>query len=201
MNRTEVWARSRSAPSVPAMAIALPLVEQTSSYSCGAAAMSSVLRYWLGDAVPPREDALRSALGTDPGRGTEIDALVGLGASSGLEAQRRVGMTITELRGILAQGRTAVLAVQAWKKTQLAWPDVWDSGHYVVLVGMDADRAYFMDPSTPDAYAFIDLPELEARWHDVDVGNRRVHGAAVVIWGVSPAYTAAPPLVQPRPLR
>lgn len=201
MSGIGAWARARTAPVFPTISLRVPLVEQNSDYSCGSAAMAAVLRYWLGKASPSNEEALRAPLGTNPEEGTEVDALVRLGAASGLEATKRVGMSTADLRAILARGRTVIVAFQAWKSGGGSWADEWASGHYAVLVGMDDSRAWFMDPSTPDTYAFVELPEFEQRWHDIDADGRQIHGAGVVVWGDAPLGGASTPLVAPRPLR
>ena len=71
-----------------------------------------------------------------------------------------------------------ILDIQAWPDkdpTPDDWSDNWEDGHYVVLVGMDQDFLYLMDPSTHMGYGYIPRAELAGRWHDYETeqGKRR----------------------------
>ena len=56
------------------------------------------------------------------------------------------------------------------------WSSDWDDGHFVVLVAMDAQRLYAMDPSSDRGWSWLDLDEFVTRWHDyVKEGGRIVH--------------------------
>ena len=63
--------------------------------------------------------------------------------------------------------------MQAWRDRDAQWKDIWDAGHYVVMVGYDDERLFFMDPSTmtPGAYAYVERKEFDERWHDL-TGDR-----------------------------
>jgi ABC-type bacteriocin/lantibiotic exporter with double-glycine peptidase domain len=84
-------------------------------------------------------------------------------------------MTVARLREHLSLGKIIILELQAWRNTEgpsVAWRDNWNDGHYVVLVALDAEYAYFMDPSTSSAYTYLPLPELIERWHDLNPVRR-----------------------------
>lgn len=156
-------------PTLPDNAFAMPLVRQQQDYSCGPAAMSAVLQYfgvWKG-----REQELYKLLETSTIHGTLPENLA-LGARHfGLTATVEQLMTVEKLRALLAEGKTVILELQAWRepaKPQKRWRDTWADGHYVVLIGMDAEFAYCMDPSTEGAYTYLPLRELIERWHDIN---------------------------------
>jgi predicted double-glycine peptidase len=157
-------------PSVSSTAtLAVPLVRQATTYSCGPASLLSILYYW--GVYDHGESALYPALGTTPEDGTRPDKLVEAAKSFGLSAELREGATLCDLRRAVAAGETVIVNFQAWGEgatAKLPWREDWEDGHYAVLVGMTADRAYFMDPSTGGALAYVPLSELPARWHDYD---------------------------------
>lgn len=158
-----------STPSLPPQAFGVPLVRQQTGYSCGPAALLALLKFfgvWNG-----AEQPLYPILQTSTAEGTLPEALADGAAHFGLGAAVEQGMTIARLRTVLASGRLVILEFQAWRSPeQLAtrWRDIWTEGHYAVLIAIDDRFAYFMDPSTDGAYAFMPLPELEERWHDVN---------------------------------
>jgi hypothetical protein len=182
-------------PLLPERALGVPLVRQQQDYSCGPAAMSGVLQFfgvWKG-----KEQELYKILETSTTEGTLPENLA-LGARHfGLIADVEQPMTIERLRTLVGQGKLVILELQAWRegtRKRLPWRDDWDDGHYVVLVGIDRDFAYFMDPSTSDAYTFMPLGELPERWHDInqtrkDPAKQRDLQLGVVI-GASPGAGA-----------
>ncbi|MBI5625513.1 MAG: C39 family peptidase [Elusimicrobia bacterium] len=154
-------------PSLPPDYLPVPVTTQETSYSCGAAAVLSLLRYWRSYAGD--EASLYPLLGTRPQDGTPPENMVmGLG-HFGLDAAMQEGMSLADLRSSLRAGKTVILAMQAWRDAPGgSWADTWDAGHYVVLNGMDERYAYFMDPSTEERYAYVPLDELLERWHDYE---------------------------------
>lgn len=156
-------------PRLPQDALPVPLVRQTSDYSCGPAVLVAVLRYFQVWAGP--ETKLHRLLGTSVEQGTLPEALA-LGARRfGLQASVEQPMTLAQLQASVRAGKPVILELQAWrdpKGRRESWLNNWDDGHYVVLMGMDNQYAYFMDPSTPDAYTYVPLQELLSRWHDLN---------------------------------
>ena len=64
-----------------------PLVSQETDFSCGSAALFSVLRYWKGDIFPFYHEAqLWPALGTTEEKGTEPSKIVQVAKEYGLQA-------------------------------------------------------------------------------------------------------------------
>lgn len=183
-------------PALPADALGVPLHEQETDYSCGAAALLSVLRYW--NVFSGKESDLYGPLGTDPRQGTEPPKLEQVARAMGLKAQLRKGMSVHDLREALARGETVIVDIQAWREgatANIPWEQDWEDGHYVVLIGIDRANAYFEDPVLDDAYAYIDLNELPRRWHDYEDRNgtvERYYQAGIVIGGGAPKPAPRP---------
>jgi len=156
-------------PRLPQDAIPVPVVRQVTDYSCGPAALVAVLQYfqvWSGT-----EDRLHRLLGTAAENGTLPEALANGARRFGLQSSVEQPMTLAQLKAALLAGRVVILELQAWrdpKSRYESWIDTWTDGHYVVLVGMDNQYAYFMDPSISDAYTYVPQQELLSRWHDIN---------------------------------
>ncbi|MCC7440604.1 MAG: C39 family peptidase [Bdellovibrionales bacterium] len=167
----------------------LPLVRQANTWSCGAAALMSVLMYFVKFDGP--ETRLYPALGTNPDEGTHPLKIVEGARRYGLSAQLRQGLTLEDLEAALRRGSAVILDIQAWTETpEVAWEELWDDGHYVVLAGMDAGNVHVMDPSVAGGYAYIPRDELPRRWHDYEVvnGEKVVYrNMGIEIRGQSPA--------------
>jgi len=158
---------------LPANALAVPVVEQQTDYSCGPATLMAILRYWQRPVACEQE--LYPALHTTPQAGTEPFMLEAVARAHGLRADYRIGATVDDLRAALAAGTTVIVDLQAWRDTPHPWRDDWDDGHYIVLVAIEGDRLYAMDPSADHGYSWLTLGELEERWHDFEMrdGKRR----------------------------
>jgi predicted double-glycine peptidase len=156
------------APRLPASALPVPIVRQAAPYSCGAAALLAALQYW--NVYDGGEAALYPIIGTTEENGTPPDRIVAGAAHFGLTAYLAENLTVEDLSWALERGDTVVLDFQAWRAegSTKPWTAEWEDGHYAVLVGLDEHHAYFMDPSSPAAYAYIPLPELADRWHDYE---------------------------------
>ena len=191
------------APTLPADYLPVPITEQETSYSCGAAAALAVLRYWrvyAGD-----ERSLYELRGTRPRDGTPPDNLARGLSWFGLESALRENMTLEDLRLALRRGDSVILDIQAWREDDdTPWSARWEDGHYVVLAGMDEHYAYFMDPSTPQRYTYLPLAELLERWHDYEDRDgqiRRYYQSAVVARGAKPLPRPSDPPADPEPIR
>lgn len=184
-------------PSLPKNALGVPLVRQATGYSCGAAALLAVLRYWR--AYDGDERSLYAALDTTEADGTEPDAIERVARAHGLDARWRTGATVDELRAAAAVGSTVIVDLQAWRDRAAGdWASDWDDGHYVVMVALDDKYLYAMDPSVDAAYDFVALGELARRWHDEYRDHRRFEHGALFIAGRSHLAAASAPLVEMR---
>ncbi|HAH05975.1 MAG TPA: hypothetical protein DCM05_05495 [Elusimicrobia bacterium] len=176
----------------------LPILMQETDYSCGAAALLSVLRYW--QVFEGNERDLYGPLQTTPNDGTEPQSLAAFARKQGLKAEMKEKMTLEDLRAALKDGVTVIVDIQAWRDESEAdtpWEDLWEDGHYVVLSAMDSKNAYFMDPSVMGTYAFIPLSELPGRWHDYEDRDgtlKRYYQLGILIKGKQPLDSAPVPI-------
>ena len=144
--------------------IHVPLVRQPDGYTCGVAALQSVLHYF-GHRV--RFDALKAALGATPEQGTNYRRMVAYAEECGIETTVYITMDLPTLRAQIDAGVPVIVALQAWgDDAHTAYADAWEDGHYVVVVGYSDEHFYFMDPSTLGNYTFLPVNEFLQRWHD-----------------------------------
>ena len=186
-------------PHLPQDALPVPLVPQATSYSCGAASLMAVLEYWNVYDAPETE--LFKPLHTTSKSGTSEYAMSELAQKSyGLTSEVRKGLSLQDLRDALKDGTTVIVDLQAWSETPAPdWKTSWEDGHYVVLVAMDADYAYFMDPSSHGAYAYVPLLELLDRWHDYDEPHGHkvpFYNLGIFVHGSKPRTRYPAPLVR-----
>jgi len=85
-------------------------------------------------------------------------------------------------------------ALQAWRVEQgRPWSETWEDGHYVILIGTDAENLYFEDPSLLGSRGVIARTKLLERWHDyegeppLDERDRKFVHMAIFIKGERPA--------------
>ena len=193
----------------PQVLIPVPLTRQGRDYTCGVACVQSVLRY-AGYAFDVREELLLGPLGATPNDGTPFRGIVdflnqvrrptveGKPGERVMRAELRQNMTLADLTRSLDAGTPVICVLQAWwvdaagrEQPRHDYSGEWDSGHYVIAVGYDEDRIYFMDPSLAGDYGYIPRAELDARWHDVDVrrgASARYEHTGVVVAVDRPEY-------------
>lgn len=189
------------ATSLPSHALPVPIVRQSTHYSCGAASLLSLLYYWQAFDGP--ESDLFPEIGTDQATGTKPQGIVHGAKKHGLEASSKENVSLEDLRDALKRKEPVILDIQAWpddiRTSTIPWSQRWEDGHYLVLIGMDKTNAYVMDPSVPTGYAFIPLPELLERWHDYEDkpggGVWRYHQLAIFVKGKEPLRTYPGPLI------
>jgi len=145
----------------------LPLTRQATNYTCGVAALQSVLAYY---GVSIREDNLAKELKTT-NDGTSKENIILFARNQGLIAAGRPKMSLDDLRKALSQRKPVMVAIQAWPDTPVDFKADWEDGHWVVALGYNKDNIYFMDPSTLGNYTYIPIPEFLERWHDIDLDN------------------------------
>jgi predicted double-glycine peptidase len=176
----------------PRLLSGVPDVRQSTDYTCGAAALQAVLAHW---GVEEREDRLIARLHSTPENGTHPDDIVRVAREFGLRAELREGLTLEDLQEALARGVTAIVDLQAWRleSERRPWTELWDDGHYMVLIGMDRENLYFEDPSLLGSRGFIPRQEFLDRWHDyegeppLDAADRKYVHMAIFIQGDKPA--------------
>jgi predicted double-glycine peptidase len=175
----------------------LPLTRQSTDYTCGPASLQSILAYY-GEEWS--EDTLAREVKSDPEEGTNYREIVRFARSKGLTADAREGMTIDDLARAIKEHRPVIVAIQAWGDHQEKYADDWEDGHYAIVVGVDDDNVYLMDPSTLGNYTFIPIPQFLARWHDAEKGPDRRMNKLVqfgIIFGKDKGPSYNPELVKP----
>jgi len=198
--------RLRATASLPPNLVHVPAVKQRTDFSCGASAALSLLRFWRGDEYARvQESDLFGPLQTTPAAGTEPEPIAeNLRAAAGLETRYLHGdVTLTTLEQAVDAGQPPLVDLQCWRDTEAPWPEVWDAGHYAILVGYDAEHLFFMDPSvlTEGTYAFMPRGELNERWHDTTgTDDTKVERMVVFVRGARALWTPgeALPLVATR---
>jgi len=183
----------------PPRLVRLPVVRQATEYSCGASVALSILRYYEhARYARASERSLYTPLHTTPADGTAPQPITDyLNHEPGLHAEARWSedgsrVELEDLEHAVDRGEPTIVAIQAWqsvsqRKDLRPWATDWDDGHYVVVIGYDAQNLYFMDPSTEGHYTYIPRAEFLERWHDVLDGNtvRSQHIAIFVHAGAS----------------
>ncbi len=182
----------------------VPLVRQSTSYTCGIACVQSILRYGGYD-FDVREDILAEELSADGEKGTEYRKIVEYlnsvrysteNATEGVQvfsAVPRTNMSLEQLTDCIDQGKPVIICLQAWADSAVPgdvqtvdYSDIWEEGHYVIAVGYNERNIFFMDPSTAETYAFIPKDEMLSRWHDRDDNSDLLNFGIIV--SLTPDY-------------
>lgn len=162
------------------MMIPVPIVRQAYEYSCGAASLASCLYHW--EVWDGREPELYPLLNTTED-GTSGESIVRVAQSFGLTAKSKSQLTLHQLGEYVRDGYTVILSIQAWGNwdNDTDMNDIWDDGHYVVLVGILWGKVIFMDPGIPKKYRALDIDQFMEVWHDYnDAGDHDWYGAIVI---------------------
>ena len=172
----------------PVVQVRVPLARQATGYTCGVAALQSVLHYF---GKPFRQDVLADALGSSPAQGTNYKRMAAFAQANGLACIVQEGMSPTTLRSLVDDGKPVMSALQAWATPGTDYSIAWDDGHYVIVVGYHGADFYFMDPSVLGNYAYLPEDELLIRWHDCYEENNtlyRLHRFGMAFAGEAVAY-------------
>jgi predicted double-glycine peptidase len=164
---------------------------QVTEYSCGASALQSVLSYWGSDVD---EAELMKLLHTTEAEGTYPEDIVRGARSLGFEAEARDHLTLDEVQRFTAEGHPAIALAQAWLSEKAMADSVaeeWDTGHYVVILGVDEDYVYIQDPFARMSKAFMPRRAFEEHWHQVMggdlVNNPKLEHLCIFVRGNTPA--------------
>lgn len=192
-----VWIDCAGAEPLPDMKslnlIPVPTLRQSTDYTCGVCALQAVLAYYGEDR---REDELARALKADPTEGTRYQAIADYGEKNGYQVEIKKGASLSDLQERLKKGLPAICLIQAWAENKsqersksgapsplsaaFDYSADWEDGHYVVAVGYDDERIYFMDPSTTGNYTYIKRDDFLKRWHDTD-GHEKLYNFFIVV--------------------
>ncbi len=180
----------------------VPDVRQSTTYSCGAAALQAVLCAW---GIDSRERTLMDECGTTESAGTAPEAIAAAARARGLRATLVEDTDLAALEEAAARGVPAIVAIQAWTDARPAgftWREDWEDGHYIIVLGLDDDNVYVEDPSLLGTRGLIPRREFLDRWHDYtgeppfDATDRAWRRLAIFIEGGRPAAPAAYSLVE-----
>ena len=173
----------------------LSRARQSTEYTCGPSALQAVLRYWGKEVA---EDEIARLAGTNSEVGTFPENLVGSAKALGFKAEVREGLTLDEVQKFTATGHPMIALAQVWLSAKgmgvKSVEEEWDSGHYIVVLGVDKDYVYFQDPYALMSKAFLPRKVFEAHWHQVmggDVANQpKLMHVGIFVRGKKPAKTA-----------
>ena len=170
---------SAAAPPIHAIQnfIRVPFTRQATDYTCGVAALQSIL-YYYGEEF--REDELVEKLQPTFKEGTKYLEIAKFAQSRNFRVDVRTGMSLDDLQGLIRKKKPIILLIQAWSESHVDYTQDWDDGHYAVAIGYDHQNIYFMDPSTLGNYSFIPIGEFLDRWHDRD-GQTYLHQFGMIL--------------------
>lgn len=156
--------------------LAVPVEIQDTNWSCGAASMAAVARYF--GVEPDTEDEAIIALPTSPSAGTDPQAFPRVARQHGLEAQGRDEMTLADLGAAIAAGSPVIVPMQAYGSPEEYAAE--EAGHYVIVLDINADVVSIMDPASVSGYLDIAAIEFEANWHDRSAAGKEYDHYGIV---------------------
>jgi predicted double-glycine peptidase len=168
---------------------------QITDYSCGASALRAVLSYW-GKEVDEAE--LMALLHTSSEVGTYPEDIAKGARSLGFDAEVVENLTLDRLERLTTEGYPVIALAQVWMSERDAGrplEDIWDNGHYIVVLAVDQDHVYFQDPFIQMSKAFVPRKTFEAHWHQVMGGdlerNPKLIHVGIIVKGKRRAKTDA----------
>lgn len=173
----------------------VPLIRQATPYSCGPAALLSVLFYW--QVYDEGEKSLYAPLKTTEAHGTDPIHIAHFAKELGLKVELRENVTLREIRQALDRKEPVIVDFQAWADEPTDYKNNWEDGHYAVVNGMDESRIYFMDPSVPAGYAYLTHQDFLDRWHDYEMRDGvlvKTYQLAIFVRGEKPLFKMPAPL-------
>jgi len=169
----------------PHKLIEIPQTGQATFYTCGVAVLQSLLYH---NGIEYTQDDILPSVESTPEHGTGIVLMNRFLNENGIDAEIRRNITLQELRGCIDHGHTVICLMQAWNEDSgHDYSDDWNDGHYVVAVGYNDDRIYFMDPYTIANYAYIDNDDFLVRWHALNGGVRYLN-TGIIVSNPKPVY-------------
>ena len=176
--RQRIGEELRSASAVGNL-IRVPLTRQSSDYTCGVAALQSIL-YFHDVQDDYSEDTLVKELKADPVNGTSYKAMADFARSKGYLVDARTEMALDDIRNFIDNGVPVIVLIQAWAESPVDYSQDWEDGHYAGAIGYDRDTVYFMDPSNLGNYTYLPNQEFLDRWHDEDKGVKLNHFGLII---------------------
>lgn len=147
------------------MLTGVPDVMQSQPWSCGAGSFRAVLGYY---GISSFESDLIVLLNTTPSHGTYPWDMVNASEKLGLSARWRENVTLDEVRASLEQGVPVIIDGQRYRDANKTWEDTWDTGHYMVVMGMDDRNVYLEDPAVLGSRLSVPRDTFVSLWHDYE---------------------------------
>ncbi len=171
----------------PKKLLDVPHTRQSYGYSCGPSAVQVVMAYYGEDF---HESELISMLKTDTSEGTYVRDIRKFFHYNGFTARVAQNMTIGELERYIDRGIPVIVLIQAWGAEtafRKEYKDVWEDGHFVVVIGYTDRDILFSDPSLYNP-GYIPKAEFLNRWHDLDEGTKRTFQLGIAVYGRKPMF-------------
>ena len=173
-----------------AIKVPVPDVTQQTEYSCGAASLEAVCKFY-GVGKDDEWEYIHD-LKMDTRVGSHPYQIVTLAKKYGLKVKEYEKMTFESLKRELAWKHPVMLMIQAYAKEvsdkthRLRWrkdyTPVWNNGHWVVAIGFDRSGVYFEDPSIEAMRGWLSWDELRCRWHDTGPHGKHLPQLGLAIW-------------------
>ena len=172
-------------PEGPVELLRVPDVRQDENYTCGPSSLQAVLGYYGEEHF---EADLAEQSHADPEEGPPPANLAKTARELGFQAEIKEHLTLEDLEKSVKEGVPVIIAAQAWRddnEKDKPWKEIWDSGHYMVVIGLDNKNVYFEDPSIFHSRGVIPRDEFLDRWHDIDY-NQPCNNLGIFIHGKEP---------------
>lgn len=164
-----------------------PHTRQNNNFDCGAAALMSVLIYYGFDVTLGSVSEMAK---TSAEHGTRVKDIVSVAKEYGLEVNAS-RMSIQDLKDSIDREIPVIIPLQAWPDSPVKnWQSTWSEGHYVVVIGYADERIIFSDPSV-SGKVYLNIQELEQRWHDEDSYGNKYINFGIAIYGLEVKYSSS----------
>ena len=150
--------------------INIPNVSQQENWSCGAAALLSILLYF--GKGPLNEKLVTDQLGMNKS-GTDPFQIKKVLDKYYLRYKEYRGMNIGQLIYHIKRRVPVLIMLQAWGNIEkyCKCKKGCKDGHWLIAIGYDRDNIYFEDPALIMSRGYIPISELDKRWHDYEYLN------------------------------
>lgn len=170
--------------------IKIPLCRQATSYTCGPAALQSILGYYN---MEYNEEFLSKELHCICPTGTDFRWILRFCNNHQFHAIFSEHVVLTTVKHYIQQDIPILLLIQSWADAKGGQPYLYstsnhDNNHYVVACGFTNDCILFMDPSTLGHYTYLKEEELMKRWHLQDEFG--IYEQSIIL--ITPTFKTAP---------
>tara|TARA_Y100000590_G_scaffold127524_1_gene145810 strand:+ start:1280 stop:1738 length:459 start_codon:yes stop_codon:yes gene_type:complete len=125
------------------------------------------------------ELTLAHELNTSTDHGTDPEDIVRVASNYGIDAVIK-RLTLEKISEYILQDIPVIVTYQAWSIDENDWADVWEDGHYSIIIGIDDYNVYLEDPSLSQEIGYIPREEFLERWHDVDRHGNKLLNTGII---------------------